>query len=59
MARSDDVKASSIATFVPKDRALSPTEIRLAFHQLETIAAYSTIKLALRLVLLTLVRKSG
>lgn len=54
----DDVKASSIATFVPKDRALSPTEIRLAFHQLETIAAYPTIKLALRLVLLTLVRKS-
>jgi integrase len=54
----DDVKASSIATFVPKDRALSPTEIRLAFHQLESIAAYPTIKLALRLVLLTLVRKS-
>ncbi|EQB0423511.1 tyrosine-type recombinase/integrase [Pseudomonas aeruginosa] len=54
----DDVKSSSIATFVPKDRALSPTEIRLAFHQLETIAAYPTIKLALRLVLLTLVRKS-
>src|SRR5690606_40398339 len=39
----DDVKASSIATFVPKDRALSPTEIRLAFHQLETIAAYPPI----------------
>lgn len=54
----DDVKASSIAIFAPKDRALSPTEIRLAFHQLETIAAYPTIKLALRLVLLTLVRKS-
>ena len=54
----DDVKASSIAIFAPKDRALSPTEIRLAFHQLETIAAYPTIKLALRLVLLSLVRKS-
>lgn len=35
----DDVKPSSIATFVPKDRALTPTEIRLAFHQLESIAA--------------------
>ena len=54
----DDVKAASIATFAPKDRALTPTEIRLAFHQLESIAAYPTIRLALRLVLLTLVRKS-
>ncbi len=54
----DDVKAASIATFVPKDRALSPAEIRLAFHQLETIASYPTIRLALRLILLTMVRKS-
>ena len=54
----DDVKAASIAIFLPKDRALSPTEIRLAFHQLETIASYPTIRLALRLILLTLVRKS-
>lgn len=34
----NDVAAASIATFVPKDRALSPTEFRLAFHQLESIA---------------------
>lgn len=54
----DDVKAASIATFVPKDRAPSPTEIRLAFRQLESIATYPTIRLALRVVLLTLVRKS-
>ena len=53
-----DVAAASIATFVPKDRALSPTEIRLAFHQLDSIATYPTIRLALRMVLLTLVRKS-
>jgi len=53
-----DVAAASIATFVPKDRALSPAEIRLAFHQLESIATYPTIRLALRMVLLTLVRKS-
>ncbi|MBP6892858.1 MAG: tyrosine-type recombinase/integrase [Pseudacidovorax sp.] len=52
------VGAASIATFVPKDRALSPAEIRLAFHQLESIATYPTIRLALRMVLLTLVRKS-
>lgn len=54
----NDVGAASIATFVPKDRALSPAEIRLAFHQLESIATYPTIRLALRMVLLTLVRKS-
>lgn len=54
----DDVKAASIATFVPKDRALSPPEIRLAFRQLESVASYPTIRLALRLILLTLVRKS-
>ncbi|MFP1906699.1 tyrosine-type recombinase/integrase [Lonsdalea quercina] len=54
----DEVKAASIATFAPKERALSPTEIRLAFHQLESVASYPTIRLALRLVLLTLVRKS-
>ena len=54
----DSVRASSIATFVPKDRALSPLEIRLMVQQLETVATYPTIKLALRLILLTLVRKS-
>ncbi|GEM_PF-4346728 len=48
----DDVKAASIATFVPKDQALSPAEILLAFHQLKTIASYPTIRLALRLILL-------
>jgi integrase len=53
----DDVGPSSIATFVPKDRALSPVEIRLMHQQLETVASYPTIRLALRLILLTLVRK--
>ncbi len=54
----DDVGPSSIATFVPKDRALSPTEIRVMHKQMETIATYPTIRLALRMILLTLVRKS-
>jgi integrase len=53
----DDVGPSSIATFVPRDRALSPTEIRLMHHQLEFVASYPTIRLALRMILLTLVRK--
>jgi integrase len=54
----DDVGPSSIATFVPKDRALSPSEIRVALSQMEYVASYPTIKLGLRLILLTLVRKS-
>ncbi|WP_413439400.1 tyrosine-type recombinase/integrase [Sulfuriferula sp. GW1] len=53
----DDVGPSSIATFVPRDRALSPTEIRVLHKELEYVASYPTIKLALRLILLTLVRK--
>ncbi len=54
----DDVGPSSIATFVPKDRALSPSEIRVMHRVLETIPTLPTIRLALRLILLTLVRKS-
>lgn len=54
----EGVRASSIAIFVPKDRALSPLEIRLVIQHLESVATYPTIRLALRLILLTLVRKS-
>ena len=34
----DDVGPASIATFVPKDRSLSPTEIRIMLKQLENVA---------------------
>lgn len=34
----DGVGAASIATFVPKDRALSPMEIRLMYRQMESVA---------------------
>jgi integrase len=54
----DEVGPSSIATFVPKDRALSPSEIRVMHRVLQTTATLPTIRLALRLILLTLVRKS-
>ena len=33
----DDVGPASIATFTPKDRALSPAEIRIMFKQLEMV----------------------
>jgi integrase len=54
----DDVGPASIATFVPRDRALSPTEIRIMLRQLELVPTLPTIRLGLRLILLTMVRKS-
>lgn len=54
----DAVGPSSIATFEVRDRALSPSEIRIAFRLLERIATLPTIRLGLKLILLTMVRKS-
>jgi integrase len=54
----DEVGPASIATFVAKDRALSPTEIRIMLKQLEHVPTLPTIRLGLRLILLTMVRKS-
>ncbi len=54
----DDVGPASIATFVPEDRALSPTEIRIMLKELEKVATLPTIRLGMRLFLETMVRKS-
>jgi integrase len=54
----DEVGPSSIATFVPNDRALSPTEIRIMLRLLEGVATLPTIRLGMKLYLLTMVRKS-
>ena len=54
----DEVGPSSIATFVPKDRSLSPSEIRIMLGQLEHVATLPTIRLGMKLFLLTMVRKS-
>jgi integrase len=54
----DEVGPASIATFVPKDRALTPSEIKIVLDLLEQIPTLPTIRLALRLVLLTMIRKS-
>ena len=54
----DEVGPSSIPTFVAKDRTLSPSEIRVMHRILDATATLPTIRLALRLILLTLVRKS-
>lgn len=54
----DELGPGSIATFVPKDRVLSQLEIQLMHQQLDRVPTYPAIRLALRLILLTLVRKS-
>src|SRR3546814_18631705 len=54
----DNVGPASIATFVPKDRSLSPTEIRIMLKLLEMVATLPTIRLGMRLYLQTMVRKS-
>jgi integrase len=54
----DDVGPASIATFMPKDRALSPAEIRVMLRELEHVPTLPTIRLGLKLILLTMVRKS-
>jgi integrase len=54
----DEGGPASIATFVPKDRSLSPAEIRIMLGHLEHVATLPTIRLGMRLFLLSMVRKS-
>jgi integrase len=54
----DDVGPASIATFVPKDRSLSPSEIRVLFRCVEKVATLPTIRLGMKFFLLSMVRKS-
>lgn len=53
-----DIKPSSIAMFKPRERCLQPEEVGIFFRTLDNVGAMATMKLALKLVLLTLVRKS-
>ncbi len=53
-----EVRPSTIATFTPKDRVLAPEEIGVFLKQLEHVGTLPTIKLGLRLLLLTMLRKS-
>ena len=52
------IRPSAIATFKARDRALSPSEIHVFFYALEQTATMSTLRLAIKFMLLTLVRKS-
>jgi integrase len=54
----EEVGPASIATFVPKDRSLSPSEIRVLFKVLEKVPTLPTIRLGMRFFILSMVRKS-
>lgn len=54
----DLVRPTSIATFQPKDRALTSDEIGLMYQYIERIGTTPSIRAAAKLLLLTLVRKS-
>lgn len=53
-----EVMPSSLATFRPRDRSLSPREIRLMLKMLEHVATLPTLRLGMKFLLLTMVRKS-
>ncbi|MDX7082544.1 tyrosine-type recombinase/integrase [Serratia marcescens] len=52
-----NIKASSIATFDERERALEPHEIGRFFNALNATGAASSLKLAIKLILITMVRK--
>ena len=52
------IRPKAIATFKPRDRALSPSELKTFLNALEQTAAMPTLRRAVRFMLLTLVRKS-
>lgn len=54
----DSIAPKTIATFKARDRTLTPTEIRTFFNALEATPTTPTLRLAVRFVLLTMVRKS-
>jgi integrase len=54
----DRVRPAAIAKFLPRDRALTQEEIGLMYQYLERVSTSPTIRIAVKLLLLTLVRKS-
>ena len=53
-----EIAPSSIAVFQPRERALSPAEIQIVYKMIDTVSFAPIYRLAVRLILLTLVRKS-
>jgi len=55
----DYVKGASIATFAPRDRALTKQELGIFFNTLKKSQTSLQLKIALKLIMLTMTRKSG
>lgn len=53
----ESVRASAIATFKPRERALTPNEMRAFFTALDGVGTMPQLQLGLRLTLLTMCRK--
>lgn len=53
----DTIKRASIATFEPRERNLNRKEIKVFFDALQTTPTLPTLRLALKFMLLTMVRK--
>ena len=53
----EEIAPKSIASFKPRDRALSPLEIQILHRAMERIQATADHRLAIRFLLLTMVRK--
>lgn len=53
-----DIKPSSIAVFKPRERMFKPEEIGIFFRTMDTVGSTDIIKMAVRLIMLTLVRKA-
>ena len=54
----DMVRPASIARFEPRDRALTPAEIGLMYRYLERVGTSPQFRAAVKLLLMTMVRKS-
>jgi len=52
------IRPGAIATFKVRDRALSPEEIHKYFNALEEVSSAATLRLAVKFMLLTMVRRS-
>ena len=53
-----DIKPSSIAVFKPRERMFKPEEIGIFFRTMDTVGSTDIIKMAVKLTMLTLVRKA-
>jgi hypothetical protein len=53
----ESIRASAIAKFKPRERALSPDEIRVFFNALDGVGTLPQIKLGLKFILLSQLRK--